>query len=539
MSSIRKKILGMASRAAMIMVTIMFWLGSANLSFADQYIPLGTGNPTYSYNDIPFEIEGVWLYAKHAEGEFVPVETIDLSGYTANKIHIMELGTHATNIPNGVVLGKISVFYEDGTSESLDLITGVNTAEWAYDRPENQCCLAHAKLPPAFSYWTNHDSDFYYFAHNFYVSIDTKNKPLDYLELFLDPSSYTGQPSCPDSCEFYIPPDWSGIAISAITLQVKKVLLIHGIWSHDGVWEDAGVNQLLEENGYMTDPLKFCPNNDKIEAGGIKIAERLATILDKGPGSTVDIVAHSMGGLAARWYLAHPELWPGDGNGHGIRKLITLGTPHLGTDIHLLHPIAANYLEYWNRSKYGCNNFYDNDSDPPHNFNIWSPALREMTAIWKPTDEWRGREPMGFLERRLAMDMEPLDITPEEWQELSNLFPSGPRSRAECLRNHKDYYDHMIEELTGSQKLSPLLEELTNPIAFPSDVEYYLVAGTNPTLISQLNIMGDYGDGIVPLQSASGEGLPFPPSVVIKWIGSNHNELPNRAKKLIIQYLNE
>ena len=179
MSSTKKRIFPI-----LLMFMLMFSL--VNLTAADQYVPLGTGE-SYIYNDIPFEIDGVWLYAKHAEGEFVPVETIDLTGHTANKIHIMQLGTYATNIPNGVVLGKINVFYKDGTSESLDLITGINTAEWAYDRPENQCCLAHTKITPAYSFWTNQDSDFYYWAHHFYVSIDTKNKPLDYLELFLDP----------------------------------------------------------------------------------------------------------------------------------------------------------------------------------------------------------------------------------------------------------------------------------------------------------------------------------------------------------------
>jgi len=195
---------------------------------SDQYVPIGTGT-SFSYNNIPFELDGFkLLYVKHTDDEFVPVETLDLSGYIANRIHIMEWAGWATNVPNGVLVGKINIFYKDGTSNGIDLIMGTNIAECAYDRPEQQCCLAHAKVPPAYSSWANFDSDYYYWAHNFYVSIDTKNKPLDHLELFLNPASYTGQPSCPDSCIQGTPSDWFGIGINAITLQVPPSYAISG-----------------------------------------------------------------------------------------------------------------------------------------------------------------------------------------------------------------------------------------------------------------------------------------------------------------------
>ena len=53
-----------------------------------------------------------------------------------------------------------------------------------------------------------------------------------------------------------------------------------------------------------------------------EIVDRLAAL---SPDRAVDIVAHSMGGLAVRYFLQH---YPA---GRGIRRIIFLGTPHAGT----------------------------------------------------------------------------------------------------------------------------------------------------------------------------------------------------------------
>ncbi len=43
--------------------------------------------------------------------------------------------------------------------------------------------------------------------------------------------------------------------------------------------------------------------------------------------SRVDVVAHSMGGLGARWYVEH------EGGAGNVDDLVTLGTPHQGTSL--------------------------------------------------------------------------------------------------------------------------------------------------------------------------------------------------------------
>jgi len=177
------------------------------LAGSTTFLPLGLG-AAFTYAEIPFEVGGAGISVKKTSFDFVPTASIDLCGWTADKIHILETAAWAVNVPDGVVVGHINVYYADGSSETLDLIMGVNIAEWAYDRPENQPFLQHTKIPPAYSWWTNIDSDYWYWGHDFYVSIDTARKPLEYLELVLDPNSYTDEDE-----------SWFGIDIHAITLQ--------------------------------------------------------------------------------------------------------------------------------------------------------------------------------------------------------------------------------------------------------------------------------------------------------------------------------
>jgi len=137
------------------------------------------GPQVYTYNEIPFSI------ASQPAGNPIEIlnsgspSSLTLNGQTTTKIHFLETAANALTTPNGYNTGQITVFYQDGTSSSVDLIIGVNIAEWAYDRPENQQYLAHNKITPAYSWMTNIDSAFSYDGHAFYISIDTLSKPID------------------------------------------------------------------------------------------------------------------------------------------------------------------------------------------------------------------------------------------------------------------------------------------------------------------------------------------------------------------------
>lgn len=193
------------------------------VSSSTTFVPLGTGDP-FTYDGIPFKIDGVHVTVSHNAPPddlywhpFTEVATYNLSGYIAEKVHLIELAAWADNVPDGVVVGYVNVYYADNALTTLDLVIGENIAEWAYDRPELQPYLQHTKIPPAYSFWE--DTDSAYWGHNFYVSIDTEEKPLSYLELVLDPASYTGQ-----QWYGYAPADWFGISINAITLEALELV---------------------------------------------------------------------------------------------------------------------------------------------------------------------------------------------------------------------------------------------------------------------------------------------------------------------------
>jgi hypothetical protein len=348
----------------------------------------------------------------------------------------------------------------------------------------------------------------------------------------------------------------TGLNTSSAVLEIHYIkvefvqpttILLHGIWDNGYTcWTNSNVKTLLERNGFPVDAITFCPNNDSIKVNASVLAQKIAS-LHASSKPWVNIVAHSMGGLAARYYLAHSELWPADENGnpeHYVGKLITLGTPHLGTDIHLLHPIASNKVEYDNWNKNNCSNYYEDDN--PYNYRVWSPGLREMTARWKGPNLWfnsKGElaEPMKNFERNVPFMMETMDQTPYEWWELNDLFPPVPKTQ-KCLKNHAAYYNEMISELTGGNVFSPFLEDL-NARSIPSDISYYLIYGENVKTpykqwgIFHATLIGEYGDGVVPKESASGQGLPFQKILRKSIPTACHSELPAKGKYLILNYL--
>ena len=186
-----------------------------------QFKTFGDGT-LYMFGDIPFQVVGgdgspaspllrVDLQNNNMQNSF------DLSGYSAGAIHILERAGWGLNVPDNVIVGNITVYYQDGTSTAADLISGVNIAEWAYDRKENAKCLKHAKILPAYSWPTTVDTAEEYYGHVFYAKIDTQpGKPLDRLELRLDPgiSAYTTGGEC-------TPDGWYAILIHAITLESR------------------------------------------------------------------------------------------------------------------------------------------------------------------------------------------------------------------------------------------------------------------------------------------------------------------------------
>ena len=107
-------------------------------------------------------------------------------------------------------------------------------------------------------------------------------------------------------------------------LQRRPVVLLHGYLQHSAnfLW----LARRLRRDGWVRlYEVAHVPLGGDIERSGARLAGVVERIRRETGAPEVDIVAHSMGGLVARACLC--------AGAAGIRRIITLGTPHQGTQV--------------------------------------------------------------------------------------------------------------------------------------------------------------------------------------------------------------
>lgn len=72
-------------------------------------------------------------------------------------------------------------------------------------------------------------------------------------------------------------------------------------------------------------------NQSAVFKQGRAVRDAIKYVLQKTGSGKVILVGHSMGGLAAREYLQNSNIWQSDGE-HHVAKLLTIGTPHGGSN---------------------------------------------------------------------------------------------------------------------------------------------------------------------------------------------------------------
>jgi len=108
--------------------------------------------------------------------------------------------------------------------------------------------------------------------------------------------------------------------------QRPPVLCVHG-FHLDGtsMW---GIRQTLEAHGRATQAVTLGLPYRTPEVYSASLAQALTRLLAASRDRQVDVVAHSMGGLILRYTLSRsPEL------AAGVRRIVTLGSPHGGTGV--------------------------------------------------------------------------------------------------------------------------------------------------------------------------------------------------------------
>ncbi len=97
-------------------------------------------------------------------------------------------------------------------------------------------------------------------------------------------------------------------------------------------WVDSGsrlwpLRDALFASGWDSTEVRVLEFEDPVGSNvdhAAELAAAVTALRDRTGSSRVDIVAHSMGGLATRWYLQ-------EGGAAQVRRVVTLASPHRGT----------------------------------------------------------------------------------------------------------------------------------------------------------------------------------------------------------------
>lgn len=123
-----------------------------------------------SYNTTFAERAGVLFPVNDSQIVLRPGNTITLTGsnFKAEGLTIVTTLADAGDIPQGETVAQLTAYTKDGRQFAFELKAGVDTAEWAHDRPDVKPLIKHGLAPifeqqvgdakstfQAYHYWTN------------------------------------------------------------------------------------------------------------------------------------------------------------------------------------------------------------------------------------------------------------------------------------------------------------------------------------------------------------------------------------------------
>ncbi|MBQ9432022.1 MAG: alpha/beta fold hydrolase [Kiritimatiellae bacterium] len=161
--------------------------------------------------------------------------------------------------------------------------------------------------------------------------------------------------------------------LPAITVSANPVVFLHGWNSNGSIW-DAMSELLVSDAGYSADDfLKLnyyssnnssspCSTSSGINDVAAFVAGEVIDFFQSRGGRSVDIVAHSMGGLVARSMLANGYI-----ETNCVRRLVAIATPHYGQ--------AATITFQAQQMKYGSKFLWDLAEDWHFKGNVFDEVL--------------------------------------------------------------------------------------------------------------------------------------------------------------------
>ncbi len=310
-------------------------------------------------------------------------------------------------------------------------------------------------------------------------------------------------------------------------LDSRAVLLVHGINSDSDVWSVA--TKALKAEGFTVEAVNFktepetLSNQASVLDQAKALSRRIRELRQRSDQTSVNIIAHSMGGLATRLYLATPSIWMDKkGLDPGVSKVIMLGTPNLGSDAMMVNPIISTIGARLS------------DDSSTYQFNAVTPGFRDLFGAWMPPPagndypagfklaKWPAlKSPMSDYTYAIADAALRLKATGENDKAIRAATTAMPKENRDSP--HKKVFLSQLKIL--GQKLLPesgsiegvdcrRVSNLIYQLSSQPDrglASYYLIAGNDntvqmPNLIPNMK-PGPYtipSDGIVPVDSVFG-----------------------------------
>ena len=136
----------------------------------------------------------------------------------------------------------------------------------------------------------------------------------------------------------HLPPIQRGLVISRLAEAGTPILLLHGMADNHSIF--ALLRRGLQRRGFtQVFSMNYSVRTTDVRTAAAQLAEEVEAIVEETHYERIHIVAHSLGGLVARYYATRL------GGDERVHTVVTLGSPHHGTLMaHLLPTKIARQL---------------------------------------------------------------------------------------------------------------------------------------------------------------------------------------------------
>lgn len=125
-----------------------------------------------------------------------------------------------------------------------------------------------------------------------------------------------------------------GLVTGDINASGRPIILVHGIGDNRSAF--SVLRRTLRRRGYgRITTVNYSPLTSDIRKAATTLAKQVEQVCTQTGYDQVFVIGHSLGGIIARYYVQC------EGGDHRVHTLITLGSPHAGTQLARLAPLPV------------------------------------------------------------------------------------------------------------------------------------------------------------------------------------------------------